>query len=86
VVKGITVIPDQILYLSEATYEFIYSQVLDGTNWQDALAAVKFRQESFAGSFGVHSDLLPLLTYAATGGEARAAIPLAAAWALYDLK
>jgi geranylgeranyl pyrophosphate synthase len=80
-----TAIPDYILHLFEATYDFIYIQVLKRTNWSDAVVAVEAWQESFADGYGVYSGLLPLLACVATGGEAQKAIPLAAAWMLYDL-
>ncbi|MCB0019082.1 MAG: hypothetical protein KDE09_14935, partial [Anaerolineales bacterium] len=78
-------IPDDVHQLFQATYDFIYSQVLLNADWLDAVAVVESRQASFNGSYGIYSDILPILTGAAAGGDAHRAIPLAAAWVLYDL-
>lgn len=78
-------IPDFIRRQHEATYRFIDEEALNGVDWPDLLDAVSNRQVSTANSHAVYGALLPLLACTASGGEAGQAIPLAAAWVLYDL-
>ncbi len=78
-------IPPTIRDQFSATYDFIHSEVLDELDWPDILTAVSHRQGQSEGGLSAYAAILPMLTCRAMGGETEKAIPLAAAWVLYDL-
>lgn len=78
-------IPNEISILFAQTHRFIAEQALTEWGWPDVQAAVAARREAFAGDRPMYANVLPILTCMALGGEAETAVPLAAAWTLYDL-
>jgi geranylgeranyl pyrophosphate synthase len=78
-------IPEFIRRHHEETYRHIHQEALKGIDWPDIVDAIVDRQASTANTHAAYGAILPLLTCTANGGEAEQAIPLAAAWILYDL-
>ena len=78
-------IPDEISILFMQTHRFIAEQVLAEWDWPDVQTAIAARREAFAADRPMYANVLPVLTCTALGGEAETAVPLAAAWTLYDL-
>lgn len=78
-------IPDKISALFTQTYRYIAEHGLAEWGWPDVQAAVVARQEVFMADRPMYANVLPILTCMALGGEAETAVPLAAAWTLYDL-
>ena len=70
-------------HLFESVHDFIYQEIFPQRMWSDAVTAVDASKE--LNSKMVHGALLPILTFGASGGCVEQAIPLAAAWVLYDL-
>jgi hypothetical protein len=71
--------------LFTAVSHFILDETLSVLDWPELIAVVKQEQAAIKGTISVYSPILPILTCAATNGEADTAVPLAAAWWLYNL-
>ncbi len=78
-------IVDEISVLFGQVYEFIEEQMLGEWGWPDMQMAVAARRKAFASERPMYANVLPILTCMLLGGEAETAVPLAAAWTLYDL-
>ncbi len=78
-------ISDEISALFTQTYRYITEYGLAEWGWPDVQAAVAARQEVFMADRPMYANVLPILTCMAVGGAAETAVPLAAAWTLYDL-
>lgn len=70
-------------HLFESVHDFIYQEIFPHQMWSDAVIAVDASKE--LNSKMVYGALLPALTFGSVGGCVEQAIPLAAAWVLYDL-
>ncbi len=67
--------------LGEQTFDIVY-QALSELNWPDLKAVVaSYKQRQIIPPYG---DVLPILSALASGGSKGQAIPLAAAWLLYN--
>lgn len=80
-----TMIPDTISRLFAQTYAFIFEKALLDWAWDDVITAVSSRQTAYQDTRAAYAHVLPILTSLAAGGQVEPAIPLAAAWVLYDL-
>ena len=78
-------IPDTISRLFAQTYDFIFEKALLDWAWDDVLTAVSSRQTAYRDTRAAYAHVLPILTGLAVGGQTQPALPLAAAWVLYDL-
>ncbi|MCP5096840.1 MAG: hypothetical protein GY943_14920 [Chloroflexi bacterium] len=78
-------ISETISHFFIQTYDFIFKKVLLEWAWDDVLTAVSARQSVYQDTRAAYAHVLPILTSLAVGGQAESAIPLAAAWVLYDL-
>ncbi len=78
-------IPDTISRLFAQTYDFIFEKALVDWAWDDVLTAVSSRQTAYQDTRAAYAHVLPILTSLAVGGQTQLALPLAAAWVLYDL-
>lgn len=78
-------ISDGLHELFEQTYKFIDQNILTALAWGDLAEAVTARQTVFGQGSTIYASILPILACEAAGGEPKQAIPLAAAWILYDL-
>jgi geranylgeranyl pyrophosphate synthase len=67
--------------LGEQTFDIVY-QTLRELNWPDLEAVItSYKQRQIIPPYG---DMLPILSAIASRGDGRKAIPLAAAWLLYN--
>lgn len=64
---------------------FIYDEVLSGLDWPDLLAVIEFEQALIKSAGSDYGAILPIRSCIAVGGEVTTAVPLAAAWLLYNL-
>jgi len=78
-------IPDIISRLFAQTYDFIFEKALLDWAWDDVITAISSRQTAYQDTRAAYAHVLPILTSLAAGGQAEPAVPLAAAWVLYDL-
>ncbi|MFQ5433536.1 MAG: polyprenyl synthetase family protein [Anaerolineae bacterium] len=78
-------IPNIISRLFAQTYNFIFEKALLDWAWEDVITAVSARQTAYQETRAAFAHVLPILASLAAGGQAEPAIPLAAAWVLYDL-
>ncbi len=78
-------IPDLVHHLYEQTYAFVWAHAVTDLTWADLTTSVAARYEAYANTRAAYANVLPILTTLAVKGDAETAVPLAAAWALYDL-
>lgn len=69
--------------LFEAVHQYLYQEIFVAAKWIDAREAIKAIEQLNAHM--PHGTLLPLLSCGVVGGDMEQAIPLAAAWVLYDI-
>ncbi len=69
--------------LFDAVHQYIYRQIFIEPKWVDACIAVRTIERLNAHM--PHGILLPILSCGMVGGDVQQAIPLAAAWVLYDI-
>ena len=73
----------QLSSLFDDVHTYLYKEIFPKTGWADAYSAVDAIKQLNAQT--PHGSLLPLLTCGIVGGDIYQAIPLAAAWVLYDI-
>lgn len=78
-------IPVTISHYFAQTYNYIFENALIDWAWDDVLTAVSSRQTAYQDTSAAFAHVLPILTSLAVGGSVQPALPLAAAWVLYDL-
>ncbi len=78
-------ISDEAVRLFTAVCHFILDEALSRLEWPDLAAVVELERATTQGSDSIYGAILPILTCVATNGQAGTAVPLAAAWLLYDL-
>ncbi|MFQ5433810.1 MAG: polyprenyl synthetase family protein [Anaerolineae bacterium] len=69
----------------ERVSHYIFDEALHGLDWPDLIAVIKFEQALIHNIGSGYGTILPIQTCVAVGGEAETAVPLAAAWLLYNL-
>jgi len=79
-------IPVQLVELADATYSFIDQQILPALAWPNLqMTFAWYVTQMRAERRPQYGELLPMLTCAASGGDASDAVPLAGAWIFYNL-
>lgn len=69
--------------LFDAVHHYIYQKIFAEAIWSDARKAISTMEQLNARM--PHGTLLPLFSCGVAGGDVEQAIPLAAAWVLYDI-
>lgn len=81
-----TLAPPYIREQQAAVYAYIQEQVLSKYDWLDLTAILTAQQQRQQHTLvAAYRAVLPILTCVAVGGEAAAAVPVAAAWVLTAL-